>query len=60
MWKRIVSAACLVSALVAVSFAWSNGPSLAQGADGRRRVVMHLNSVDRHVQKGAMSNIKHL
>ena len=51
---------CLVSALVAASFTWIEGPSVAQGADGRHRVVTHLNSGGRQVHKGALGNIKHL
>jgi hypothetical protein len=58
--ERIVSATCLIAALVAALFAWSEGPSVALGADGRHRVVIHLTSGDRQVQKGALSNIKHL
>lgn len=60
MWNRIVPAACLVSALVAIPFARGEGSSVTQHADVRHRVVMHLNSGDRQVQKGVLNNIKHL
>ena len=33
---------------------------MIQGADGRHRVVIHLNSRDRQVRKGVLNNIKHL
>jgi uncharacterized protein len=60
MWNRVVPAVCIVLALVAVPFAWGEESSVTQGSDKRHRVVMHLNSGDSQVQKGALNNIKHL
>jgi intracellular sulfur oxidation DsrE/DsrF family protein len=60
MWNKIVPAACLVASLMAAPCAWGEGIAEKMGADGRHRVVMHLNSGDEKVQKGALNNIKHL
>jgi uncharacterized protein len=60
MWNRIVAAGCVVAILVVAPFVWGEGHAEKGGADGRHRVVMHLNSGDETVQKGALSNIKHL
>jgi len=45
---------------MAVPCAWGEGIVEKEGVGGRHRVVMHLNSSDEKVQKGALNNIKHL
>jgi intracellular sulfur oxidation DsrE/DsrF family protein len=60
MWNKIVPATCVVAALMVAPCAWGEGIAPKGGADGRHRVVMHLNSGDEKVQKGALNNIKHL
>ncbi len=54
------SAACLIVVLMAVPIVRGEGPSGKPAGEERHRVVMHLNSGDEKVQKGALNNIKHL
>lgn len=60
MWKQVVLSVLLVVALGA------RHPPLAAdsveigGAQKPHRVVMHLNSGDEKVQRGALNNIRHL
>ncbi len=60
MWKQMVSVGCLIAGLTAASPLWAEGAAEKSGADGRHRVVLHLNSGDAKVQRGLLSNIKHL
>ena len=60
MWKPFVVAAGVVAVLVSVPLqsAESRGEQIAAGP--QHRVVMHLNSGDEKVQRGALNNIRHL
>ena len=60
MWNKIVPAACLVALLMVAPIAWGEEIAEKGGTGGRHRVVMHLNSGEENVQKGALNNIKHL
>lgn len=60
MWKGIVSAACLVAMVMVAPLARGEGFTDKGGADKPHRVVMHLNSDDEKMQKGALNNIRHL
>ncbi len=60
MWNRIAPAACLAVTLILVPLARGEGAPAKGEADKPHRVVMHLNSGDEKVQKGALNNIKHL
>lgn len=60
MWKRYAVVAAFVAGLVFshVLPMESRGEQLLAGS--RHRVVMHLNSGDENVQRGALNNIRHL
>ena len=60
MWNRIVPAACLVAMVTVVPLVRGEGFTDKGGADRPHRVVMHLNSGDEKVQRGALNNIRHL
>ena len=49
-----------LTALIAVPAAWTEGLAGTPGGDGRHHVIMHLNSGDEKVQRGALHNIRHL
>ena len=59
MWNKALILS-LLTALIAVPGAWAEGLADKQGDDGRHHVVMHLNSGDEKVQRGALNNIRHL
>lgn len=60
MWKQCVFMAALVGALVLAQILpmESRGEQIMAGPP--HRVVMHLNSGDEKVQRGALNNIRHL
>lgn len=60
MWKPFVVAAGVVAVLVSLSLqsAESRGEQIA--AEPQHRVVMHLNSGDEKIQRGALGNIRNL
>jgi uncharacterized protein len=60
MWSKLVSTTGLVATLMVAQVVWGEGPAEQQGSDGRHHVVMHVNSGDEKIQKGALNNIKHL
>ena len=60
MWSRIVPLACLVAMVMVVPLVRGEGFTDKGGADRPHRVVMHLNSGDEKVQRGALNNIRHL
>lgn len=60
MWNKIVPAACLVAMVMVVPLVRGEAYTDKGEADRPHRVVMHLNSGDEKVQKGALNNIKHL
>jgi intracellular sulfur oxidation DsrE/DsrF family protein len=60
MWKKKLLVLFLLTALIAVPVVWGEGLAEKQGGDGRHRVVMHVNSGDEKVQRGALNNIRHL
>lgn len=60
MWNPVALASVLLAALLLHQSAWGAGPAVEGGADRPHRIVMHLNSGDEKVQRGTLSNIKHL
>ena len=60
MWNRFVPTLYLVAAVLTAQIAWGQGVVEKGGGDRRHRVVMHLNSGDEKVQRGAVNNIRHL
>jgi intracellular sulfur oxidation DsrE/DsrF family protein len=60
MWKQIACVSVLLVAQVLHQPAWGEGSSAEPSAGPPHRVVMHLNSGDEKVQRGALNNIKHL
>ena len=60
MWKAVALASVLLAAVLLHQSAWGAGLAVEGGADQPHRVVMHLNSGDEKVQRGALSNIKNL
>jgi uncharacterized protein len=60
MWKQVVLIALLVVALGPRHTALAVDSVENSGAQKPHRVVMHLNSGDEKVQRGALNNIRHL
>ena len=60
MWKPFVVAAGVVAVLVSVPLLSAESRSEQIAAGPQHRVVMHLNSGDEKVQRGALNNIRHL
>lgn len=60
MRKKIAPIAGIIVSLTIGPLAWGQGAVEQKTVEGRHRVVMHLNSADENVQKGALNNIKHL
>jgi intracellular sulfur oxidation DsrE/DsrF family protein len=60
MWKQIACASVLLVAQVLHQPAWSEDSGAERPTSQPHRVVMHLNSGDEKVQRGAINNIKHL
>lgn len=60
MWKRFALTAVLLAALWPHQPAWGAGSGKDGGAGRLHHVVMHLNSGDEKVQRGALNNIRHL
>jgi intracellular sulfur oxidation DsrE/DsrF family protein len=60
MWKQVVLIAMLVAALGPRQAAWAADSVENGGAQKPHRVVIHLNSGDEKVQRGALNNIRHL
>lgn len=60
MWKAVALASVLLAAVLLHQSAWGAGLAVEGGADQPHRVVMHLNSGDEKVQRGALNNIKNL
>ncbi len=60
MRNKLVSTAGLIAMLMAVQVGWSEGPVETRKDNGRHHVVMHLNSGDEKVQRGALNNVRHL
>jgi intracellular sulfur oxidation DsrE/DsrF family protein len=60
MWNQKVLALSFLGALIVLPVAWAEGPADKREGDGRHHVVMHLNSGDEKVQRGALNNIQHL
>ncbi len=59
MWKHLAVAAVLLD-VMAPPINLGAEPEASGGAQQLHRVVMHLNSGDEKVQRGALNNIKHL
>jgi uncharacterized protein len=60
MLNPVALASLLLATLLLHQSAWGAGPALEGGTDEPHRVVMHLNSGDEKLQRGALNNIKHL
>lgn len=60
MWKHLAVAAILLATSWPHQSTWGTEPEVSGGAQQSHRVVMHLNSGDEKVQRGALSNIRHL
>jgi intracellular sulfur oxidation DsrE/DsrF family protein len=60
MWKHLAVAAVLLATSWPHQSTWGTEPEASGGAQQLHRVVMHLNSGDEKVQRGALNNIKHL
>lgn len=60
MWKPFVVAAGVVAALVSLPLLSTESRSEQIAAGPQHRVVMHLNSGDEKVQRGALGNIRNL
>ncbi len=60
MWmKAVVILSVLVTLMVVADVRGETPPEL-QGGEARHHVVIHLNSGDEKVQRGALNNIRHL
>lgn len=59
MWKLVAAAALFAAPWLYQPVAWA-GAGGGGGADRVHRVVMHMNSGDEKVQRGALNNIRHL
>jgi uncharacterized protein len=60
MWKPWVTVAAFVVVLAASHFLPGESAAQQNPSDQQHRVVMHLNSGDEKVQRGALNNIRHL
>jgi uncharacterized protein len=60
MWKHLAVAAILLATSWLHQTTWGTEPALSDEVQQSHRVVMHLNSGDEKVQRGALNNIKHL
>lgn len=60
MWKLIAVAAVLLAGLLSHDAVLAEGGESIREADRMHRVVIHLNSGDETVQRGALNNIRHL
>lgn len=60
MWKRSVAVAGLVIVLMSLPLLSGESRGEQVVAGSRHRVVVHLNSGDEKVQRGALNNIRHL
>lgn len=60
MRMRLAQTVCLLAFLMFGFGPSDQGFAQQEGTERRHQVVMHLNSADEHVQKGALNNIKHL
>lgn len=60
MWKKIVTTVGLVATLTAAQVVQGEEIPDKRGSDARHHVVMHVNSGDEKVQRGALNNIRHL
>ncbi len=60
MWKWVLPSMVFCAFLMYEPPTWGAGPDANGGADHPHRVVMHLNSGDEKVQRGALNNIKNL
>ncbi|MGA6829330.1 DsrE family protein [Nitrospira sp. NS4] len=60
MWKQVILIAMLAIALGPRHTALAADPGDSGGAQKPHRVVMHLNSGEEKVQRGALNNIRHL
>lgn len=60
MWTRFVPAVFLCACVTVVVASRDHGFAQQERTERRHHVVMHLNSADEQVQKGALNNIKHL
>lgn len=57
---KMLVMACVGAALMVAQVVWAVGPSEKGGVERRHHVVMHLNSSDEKVPRGALNNIRHL
>lgn len=60
MWKRGVAAAGLIAVMWSAPIVRAEGIVESSRMERAHRVVMHLNSGDEKVQRGALNNIRHL
>ncbi len=60
MWKQCICMAALVGALAFAHILPMESRGERSVASAQHRVVMHLNSGDEKVQRGALNNIRHL
>lgn len=60
MWKWWVTVAAFVVVLASSPFLPGEAVGQQHPSDQQHRVVMHLNSGDEKVQRGALNNIRHL
>lgn len=60
MWKRCVAVAGLLAVMWSVPIVRAEGIVESSRMERAHRVVMHLNSGDEKVQRGALNNIRHL
>lgn len=60
MWKLYMVAAGLVIALLSAHISWAESVVELSRIEQIHRVVIHLNSGDEQVQRGALNNIRHL
>lgn len=60
MWTRFVPSVCLCTVVMVTSAAGSERGEQQKGVESRHHVVIHVNSGDEQVQRGALNNIKHL
>jgi intracellular sulfur oxidation DsrE/DsrF family protein len=60
MWKPWVTVAAFVVVLASSHFLPGESVAQQNPSDQHHRVVMHLNSGDEKVQRGALNNIRHL
>lgn len=60
MWMKAVVILSVLVTLMVVADVRGDTPPELQGGEARHHVVIHLNSGDEKVQRGALNNIRHL